>query len=116
MDKGRMLLERPLEEMQENMVKLQLALPDGAELTGTIRVNQPMRAGRYKIYQSSYEYAGQVDVRTSPDGEDERASLDSAAFLTLDGKSGIGLIERVRQGQGKPAKIYIKNFAALCPP
>ena len=68
---------------------LSATLPDGAELTGTIRVNQPMRAGRYKIYQSSYEYAGQVDVRTSPDGEDERASLDSAAFLTLDGKSGI---------------------------
>jgi hypothetical protein len=45
---------------------LSATLPDGAELTGTIRVNQPMRAGRYKIYQSSYEYAGQVDVRTSP--------------------------------------------------
>lgn len=34
----------------------------------------------------------------------------------LDGRSGIGLIERVRQGQGKPTKIYIKNFAALRPP
>ena len=34
----------------------------------------------------------------------------------LDSNSGIGLIERVRQGQGKPAKIYIKNFAALRPP
>lgn len=30
----------------------------------------------------------------------------------LDGKKGIGLIERVRQGQGKPSIIYVKNFAA----
>lgn len=30
----------------------------------------------------------------------------------LDGKKGIGLIERVRQGQGKPSRVYVKNFAA----
>ncbi len=30
----------------------------------------------------------------------------------LDCKRGIGLIERVRQGQGKPSIIYVKNFAA----
>lgn len=30
----------------------------------------------------------------------------------LDSKKGIGLIERVRQGQGKPSIIYVKNFAA----
>ena len=29
----------------------------------------------------------------------------------LDSKKGIGLIERVRQGQGKQSIIYIKNFA-----
>lgn len=29
----------------------------------------------------------------------------------LDSKKGIGLIERVRQGQGKPTMIYVKNFA-----
>ena len=28
----------------------------------------------------------------------------------LDTETGIGLIERVKQGQGKPAKIYVKNF------
>lgn len=28
----------------------------------------------------------------------------------LDQESGIGLIERVKQGQGKPAIIYVKNF------
>ena len=26
------------------------------------------------------------------------------------GKDGFGLIERVKQGQGRPAKIYVKNF------
>lgn len=30
----------------------------------------------------------------------------------LDAKKGIGLIEKVRQGQGKPDIIYVKNFAA----
>ena len=29
----------------------------------------------------------------------------------LDSKKGVGLIERVRQGQGKPSIIYVKNFA-----
>jgi len=28
----------------------------------------------------------------------------------LDAISGIGLIERVKQGQGKPARIYVKNY------
>ena len=27
------------------------------------------------------------------------------------GKTGFGLIERVKQGQGRPAKIYVKKFA-----
>lgn len=29
----------------------------------------------------------------------------------LDTETGIGLIERAKQGQGKPARIYVKNFA-----
>ena len=28
----------------------------------------------------------------------------------LDEKNGVGLIKRVRQGQGKPSLIYVKNF------
>ena len=31
----------------------------------------------------------------------------------LDDKKGIGLIEQVRQGQGRPDRIYVKNFASL---
>ena len=30
----------------------------------------------------------------------------------LDSVKGIGLIERIKQGQGKPAKIYLKKFIA----
>lgn len=33
----------------------------------------------------------------------------------LDGKKGIGLIERVKQGQGKPAIIYVKKFTIDSP-
>lgn len=31
-------------------------------------------------------------------------------FSELDTATGIGLIERVKQGQGKPTRIYVKNF------
>ncbi len=31
----------------------------------------------------------------------------------LDTAKGVGLIERVRQGQGKPARIYVKKFATV---
>ena len=30
----------------------------------------------------------------------------------LDSKNGVGLIERVKQGQGKPTKIYVKQFTS----
>ncbi len=69
--------------------RLTAVLPDQSVKEGTVRVNHPVRFGRYKVYQQSYGYLGQVDVRTSEDGEDERAPLDSAAFLSLDGENGI---------------------------
>jgi hypothetical protein len=31
----------------------------------------------------------------------------------LDAGNGIGLIERVKQGQGRPARIYVKNLNSL---
>lgn len=34
----------------------------------------------------------------------------------LDAAKGIGLIERVKQGQGKPTKIFVKNFSRLANP
>lgn len=39
-------------------------------------------------------------------GKDKLVKL----FKELDKDSGIGLIERKKQGQGKPTKIYVKNF------
>lgn len=39
-------------------------------------------------------------------GKDKAVRL----FKELDTASGIGLIERRKQGQGKPARIYVKNF------
>ena len=34
----------------------------------------------------------------------------------LDTKKGIGLIERIKQGQGKPTKIYVKRFTTRTAP
>ena len=34
----------------------------------------------------------------------------------LDSKKGIGLIERVKQGQGKPTRIYVKQFTSRTVP
>ncbi len=36
-------------------------------------------------------------------------------FAELDGKKGVGLIERVNRGQGKPSVIYVKNFSTIKP-
>ena len=36
----------------------------------------------------------------------------SKVIAELDSKKGIGLIEKKRQGLGKPDIIYVKNFAA----
>ena len=36
-------------------------------------------------------------------------------FAELDNKKGIGLIERQRQGLGKPAIIYVKDFVISSP-
>ncbi len=43
-------------------------------------------------------------------GKDKAVRL----FKELDKSGGIGLIERRKQGQGKPARIYVKNF--ILPP
>ena len=48
MDKGRMLLERPLAALQENTVKIQLALPDGKELPDGLDILHESRSGRLR--------------------------------------------------------------------
>ena len=44
--------------------------------------------------------------------EDMTCGRDKAMKLLaeLDTKKGVGLIERIKQGQGKPTKIYVKRF------
>ena len=44
-----------------------------------------------------------------------RSEKAAKLLAELDTKKGIGLIERIRQGQGKPTKIYVKNFAGNPP-
>ena len=46
MDRGEMLLERPLSEMQDNMVKLQLVLPEGGELPEGLEILHSQSTGR----------------------------------------------------------------------
>ena len=45
--------------------------------------------------------------------EDLNCGHDKAVKLLkeLDTQNGIGLIERIKQGQGKPAKIYVRQFS-----
>lgn len=46
MNKGRLLLERSLSELQDNIAKVQLALPDGAELPEGLKVLHESSTGR----------------------------------------------------------------------
>ena len=48
MNRGWMLLERSLSELQENMVKIQLVLPDGTELPGDLELLHEGRTGRLR--------------------------------------------------------------------
>ena len=48
MNHGKMLLERSLSELQENMVKIQLALPDGRELPEDLEILHETRTGRLR--------------------------------------------------------------------
>lgn len=62
-----------------------------------------------------YDKTGRVYIYYTLDEiqEDLNCGHDKATKLLveLDGnKGGFGLIERVRQGQGKPTKIYVKRF------
>jgi hypothetical protein len=63
--------------------------------------------GRVYIYYTAEEI--RLDMCC---GNDKALKL----LAELDTKKGIGLIERVKQGQGKPTKIYVKRFTTGTPP
>ncbi|MBR1660565.1 MAG: ABC transporter ATP-binding protein [Oscillospiraceae bacterium] len=48
LDHGHLLLERSLSELQENIVKIQIALPEGAALPEGLRILHESAAGRLK--------------------------------------------------------------------
>ncbi len=48
MNKGKMLLERSLSELQENLVKIQLAYPDGGELPEGLEIVHQSATGRLR--------------------------------------------------------------------
>ncbi len=70
--RGKMLLERSLSELQENLVKIQLALPDGAELPQGLEILHESRTGRLR----------QLILRGS--AEELSARLQAAQPLFLD--------------------------------
>lgn len=62
-----------------------------------------------------YDEQGRVYIYYTLDEiqEDLNCGHDKATKLLVEldsGKNGFGLIERVRQGQGRPTKIYVKRF------
>ena len=63
--------------------------------------------GRVYIYYTLEEIMEDMNC-----GKDKGVKLLSE----LDANRGIGLIERVKQGQGRPARIYVKRFAARAVP
>ena len=63
--------------------------------------------GRVYIYYTVDEICGDMVC-----GRDKAMKL----LAELDSNKGIGLIERVKQGQGRPTKIYVKRFTTRTAP
>lgn len=63
--------------------------------------------GRVYIYYTVDEICGDMNC-----GRDKAMKLLSE----LDTGKGVGLIERVKQGQGKPTKLYVKRFTTRAMP
>ena len=54
-----------------------------------VRVNEPMRFGRYKVYQQTYGTAGAIRLRNEATGGEDTVYLTEPAFLTVDGQTGV---------------------------
>lgn len=67
-----------------------------------------------------YDDHGRVYIYYTVDEicEDMCCGRDKAMKLLaeLDKKKGIGLVERVKQGQGRPTKLYVKRFTTRTTP
>ena len=71
MNKGEILIERSLSDLQENIVKLQLALPDGTELPEGLEIVHQSRNGRLQS----------LIVRGKQDEILERVSMANPLFV-----------------------------------
>ena len=74
------------------------------------RMGLSMRNGWYDAQGRVFIYYTMEQIQ-----EDMNCGHDKALKLLaeLDAAKGVGLIERVKQGQGKPTIIYVKQFTAL---
>ena len=71
------------------------------------RMSLSAKNGWYDEQSRVYIYYTADEIRTDMGcGNDKALKLLSE----LDTKKGVGLIERIKQGQGKPTKIYVKRF------
>ena len=73
MNRGRILLERSLEELQGNVVKVQLALPDGAELPEGLNVLHSSGSGRLKT----------LIIRGNASEIEDRINIASPLFVDM---------------------------------
>lgn len=55
----------------------------------TVRVNEPLRFGGYKVYQQTYGTAGAIRVSNGQTGGSEDICLTESVYLTMDGQSGV---------------------------
>lgn len=71
------------------------------------RMGLSLKNGWFDDLGRAYIYHAVDEIR-----EDMNCGNDKALkFLSeLDTQKGIGLVERIKQGQGKPTKIYVKRF------
>lgn len=71
------------------------------------RMSLSIRNGWFDEHNRAYIFFTVKDIMELMCCATEKATKITAE---LDSEKGIGLIERVKQGQGKPAKIYLKKF------
>ena len=71
------------------------------------RMSLSAKNGWYDEQSRVYIYYTADEIRSDMGcGNDKALKL----LAELDTKKGVGLIERIKQGQGKPTKIYVKRF------
>ena len=77
------------------------------------RMGLSARNGWYDELSRVYIYYPLEEIQEAMNCGHEKAVK---LLAELDAGKGIGLIERVKQGQGKPAKIYVKQFTSKAMP